>query len=121
VKQTQYLDSGFTPVTDAPTLFDLLTKVPSLPASGGSMPRPLGTGTKVTHKEIKGRFVLGGCVNPDTRSAAQAAAQEAAGTARGDYASLPVNEYDANNRVARDVTARQQRLAAGKRNTRKRN
>jgi hypothetical protein len=121
VKQTQSLDSGFTPVTDVPTLFDLFTKVPSLPASGGSMPRPLGTGTKVTHKEIKGRFVLGGFVNPDTRSAAQAAAQEAAGTARGDYASLPVNEYDANNRVARDVTARQQRLAAGKRNTRKRN
>ena len=75
--------------------------------------------TGITTKSVAGRFMIGHFQNPETRAAAQAAAQEAAATLRRDLSGQTINEYDANNRVAREVTARQQRLAAEKRNARR--
>lgn len=75
-----------------------------------------------------GRFVYGGFVNPDTRSAQQEAAQEAAAAESAARravlsgqaaASRGGQEYSTVQRIEREVTSRQQRLHAEKRNTRR--
>jgi hypothetical protein len=78
-----------------------------------------------------GRFVYGSFVNPDTRSAQQEAAQEAAaaesaarravlsGQAAASSRGGGQGEYSTVQRIEREVTSRQQRLHAEKRNTRR--
>jgi hypothetical protein len=74
---------------------------------------------------MKGRLIYGGFTNPDTRSAAQEALQQTAAAEAAQRRAAVMeaasrrNEYDAVRRIERDVTSRQQRLAADKRHTRK--
>jgi predicted secreted Zn-dependent protease len=73
---------------------------------------------------IRGRVVFNGFVNPDTRSARQdAAVQEAAEAAIERRKEVQASrerqgEFDATQRIEKEVTARMQRLAVNKRNTR---
>jgi exoribonuclease R len=75
------------------------------------------------HSNIGGRKTFANFINPNTR----AAQQEAAVSAASDAAALRrvavtlarTSEFDAARAVERTVTARTQKLAAGKRNTRK--
>jgi hypothetical protein len=74
---------------------------------------------------MTGRIIFGEFRNPDTRIAKQEAsiseASEAAKLRRSQAVAANVrnHEYDSTRRVENDVTARIQRLAAGKRSTRK--
>jgi hypothetical protein len=83
---------------------------------------PEGEDRKAT---MIGRLVFGEFVNPDTRSATQEAAIEAAAEAaaqrRGQVMANQARnkEYDTTRRIEMDVTSRNQKLAAGKRNVRK--
>ena len=88
--------------------------------------KKLSTSSKIFFEEsIKGRQIYGAFVNPDTRSAIQEAAQEAAAAEatqrRGQLlgALARRREYDTTRTIERNVTMRQQRLAAEKRNTRR--
>jgi hypothetical protein len=101
------------------SLFDLMQELFHL-ETGNLSSASLDPGTaQLTSKTVAGRFSWGGFENPDTRAAAQSVAQEAAAARRNDRPESVINEYDANNRMAREVTARQQRLAAEKRNARR--
>lgn len=80
--------------------------------------------TKVQEGLLQGRFVFENFVNPDTRSAAQDAAQQAAATAASDrrVAILEQRAYhneNATRNIERSVMGRQLRLDAGKRNARR--
>jgi hypothetical protein len=104
------------------TLFDLMRELPMVfyPETGNLSATSMGQSTaRLNCKTVAGRFSWGGFANPDTRAAAQLMAQEAAAALRNDRPGHVINEYDVNNRMAREVTARQQRLAAEKRNTRR--
>jgi hypothetical protein len=74
---------------------------------------------------MAGRAIFGEFVNPDTRSAANEAgilaASEAAALRREHVIAMSAHnaEYDTSRRIEKNVMARTQRLAAGKRNTRK--
>lgn len=74
---------------------------------------------------MPGRLVFGGFVNPDTRSAQQSKAIEDASTAALERRNEAMNRHEIQNtydtvcRIEKDITARQQRLAANKRSTRK--
>ena len=74
---------------------------------------------------MSGRVVFGNFVNPDTRSAQQEAAIKEASAAALERRNQAMagrtkqNEYDTTRRIESDVTARMQRLAASKRNTKK--
>ena len=74
---------------------------------------------------MAGRAIFGEFVNPDTRSAANEAgilaASEAAALRREHVMAMRAHnaEYDTSRRIEKNVMARTQRLAAGKRNTRK--
>ena len=87
-----------------------------------STPDPYDSNTRVP---FPGRLVFGAFVNPDTRSATQEAAIEAAAEAavyrREQLMSrrAQANEYDTSNKLVMNITSRTQRLAASKRNTRK--
>ena len=113
-------DPGFSPKPfEGPSLFDFMQRLPEMTLSESSDSHSsVGGSVGPTNMTVPGRLAWGGFVNPDTRSAAQAAAQEAAAALRNERP-LGVNEYDANNRVAREVTSRQQRKAAEKRNARR--
>jgi hypothetical protein len=74
---------------------------------------------------MTGRMIFGGFRNPDTHSAKQQAsiaeATEAALQRRNQVMANQARnkEFDTTHRIEKDTTARMQRLAAGKRNTRK--
>lgn len=74
---------------------------------------------------ITGRLIFDGFVNPDTRSAVQEAAIEAASAAAMQRREqvvanrARVSEYDTSRRIENNIMARTQKLSAGKRNTRK--
>lgn len=85
----------------------------------------LPTSSKVSSCAFPGRVVFGGFTNPDTRSAQQHKAIEDASSAAMERRNQALanharhGEYDTSRRIESTITARQQRLAAGKRNTRK--
>lgn len=72
-----------------------------------------------------GRRIFGDFVNPDTRSAQQEASIERASAAALERRNQAMasrakqNEYDTTRRIESDITARMQRLAANKRNTKR--
>jgi RNB domain len=78
-------------------------------------------------EEFRGRIVFHQFVNPDTKSATQEAAINAASEAAAQRRANAVqtqerrNEYDSARSIERNVMARTQRLAADKRNTRRSN
>ena len=71
-----------------------------------------------------GRIVVGEFSNPDTHQAEQAAAAKAASEAAAQRRTLhsqaAEGSYDAAKKIEREATARMQRLAAEKRNARRR-
>jgi hypothetical protein len=83
--------------------------------------KPRTTGESI----IPGRMIFCKFVNPDTRSAQQEAsileASEAAAERRNQIleARARQGEYDATKQIEKDVTARMQRLAVNKRNTKR--
>lgn len=78
-----------------------------------------------TDSSMPGRKTFGGFQNPDTRSATQEAAIAEASTAAAQRRATALasqsrrNEYDTTRNIERAVTARMQRLASEKRNTRR--
>mmetsp|Transcript_5422 Transcript_5422/g.13632 ORF Transcript_5422/g.13632 Transcript_5422/m.13632 type:complete len:116 (-) Transcript_5422:2550-2897(-) len=74
-----------------------------------------------------GRVIFGNFVNPDTRSARKEASMRQASAAALERRNQAIanraknNEYDISRRIESEVTARMQRLAAGKRDTKKGN
>jgi len=72
-----------------------------------------------------GRVVFGNFINPDTRSAQQEEAIKQASASALERRNQAMasrtkqNEYDTSRRIESDVTARMQRLAANKRNTKR--
>ena len=119
-------DSELSPWSlEGPSLFDLMQQLKEMALSdslnSSSFSSSLDSAMTPTSKVVPGRLSWGGFVNPDTRAAAQAVAQEAAAALRNERPAHTggVNEYDLNNRVAREVTSRQHRLAAEKRNARR--
>uniref|UniRef100_A0A7S4VSA2 DIS3-like exonuclease 1 n=2 Tax=Ditylum brightwellii TaxID=49249 RepID=A0A7S4VSA2_9STRA len=86
--------------------------------------------TKKTQKQkrvqtMPGRFVFGGFRNPDTHTASQEAAANAAAEAAAQRRNTVVQgqassrEYDVVRRIEKDIMSRMQRLAAEKRHTRR--
>lgn len=98
-----------------------LSITPTLPDTP-SRPRKIKTEFQSC---IGGRKVFGNFVNPDTQSAQQEAAISAASDAVAQrqiavgQSQARNNEFDTTRTIERTVTARAQKLAAGKRNTRK--
>jgi hypothetical protein len=74
---------------------------------------------------MPGRIIFGNFRNPDTHVAKQeatmAAAEEAAKERRSQMSAAigRNNEFNTSQQIERDTTARMQRLAAGKRNSRR--
>ena len=111
-----------------PSLYDATMKLQIQPVLSKT---PLRVRTKQNTSEgrgnavIPGRIVFGKFRNPDTLSAKQEAsiaeASESATQRRNQAMSIVArtNEFESNSRIERDATARMQRLAASKRNTRK--
>lgn len=115
--------------SSTPSLFDVIGNIPIRPVLS-EVPirsaRRAGALSQEHRTEVmKGRVVVGGFQNPDTRSAAQEAALQAAAAeasqrrANALEASSRRSEYDTAQHIQRNITMRQQRLAADKRNTRK--
>lgn len=110
-----------------PSISDLLSTIRVYPTLDGVPLRSTDVREAKTDRTmtIKGRLVYGNFVNPDTRSAAQEAAQQAAAeeaTQRRVNAlehSCRRNEYDRDKTVERMVTSRQQKLAGEKRSSRR--
>ncbi len=79
----------------------------------------------LSNNSMIGRLVFGNFVNPDTRSAQQEASIKQASAAAQERRNQAMasrtkhNEYDTTRRIESDVTARIQRLAASKRNTKR--
>jgi hypothetical protein len=113
------------------TVYHELLKIRSRPVLEGVPLRSRHGNPSVTppRKDITpsmaGRAIFGEFVNPDTRSAANEAgilaASEAAALRREHVMAMSAHnaEYDTSRRIEKNVMARTQRLAAGKRNTRK--
>ena len=82
--------------------------------------------SKITEREkpFPGRFIFSGFSNPDTRSAEQEAAQDAAAEASAQRRSMYTKAlqvgFDESRQIERETTARMQRLAAEKRSVRRR-
>jgi hypothetical protein len=99
----------------------ILPKVPFRTESSSSSKE------KATNRveSIKGRLSFGGFINPDTRTATQQAAMAAASEAAAQRRANVViqqnrqSEYSTSSNAERAATARMQRIAAEKRNTRK--
>ncbi|KAI2499286.1 3'-5'-exoribonuclease [Fragilaria crotonensis] len=112
------------PFPSANSIYKQLASLPITPHLPNAPSRPRATKADF-HSLIGGRKVFGHFVNPDTRNAQQEAAISAASdavaqlrlSANQSYARS--NEFDSVRTIERTVTARTQKLAAGKRNTRK--
>jgi hypothetical protein len=112
------------------SLFQLITSLTKRTAIGttgvsGRSREPIDAMPVNSNCTIAGRIVFGSFVNPDTRSARQELLQRnaASDAAQRRYQVQMIasrgNEYDSTNRLEREVTSRQQRLAAEKRNARR--
>ena len=114
-----------------PTIFDVIAAIPIRPVLSevpirSVRPRNDDKQQPIVRAEtMKGRVVWGDFRNPDTRSATQAAALQAASDEASQRranmleASSRRREFDTVKTIERNITMRQQRLAADKRNTRK--
>lgn len=114
-----------------PTIFDIISAIPIRPVLSNVPIRSVHRRNDDKQQQIirsetmKGRVVLGDFRNPDTRSATQAAALQAASDEASQRranmleASSRRREFDTVKTIERNVMMRQQRLAADKRNTRK--
>ena len=113
----------------ASSLYDVITAIPIRPVlpevSSRSIRRTDGNQPFARAETMKGRVVWGNFLNPDTRSASQAAALQDAATEASERRANMLQtmsqrrEFDTVNTIERNVTMRQQRLVADKRNTRK--
>lgn len=114
--------------TEGTSLFNVLTNLkkrrPDLP----EVPlRSARSGIEMPGRKelLRGRVIYGDFSNPDTRQAAQEAAQQAAAVEAAHRrahmleSSTRRNEFNTVSSIERNVTMRQQRLAADKRNTRR--
>ena len=112
------------PVLVADSIYEHLASLPITPNLPVSQNRPRPTKVDY-HCFIGGRKIFGHFVNPDTRNAQQEAAISAASDAvsqlrlAANQSYARNNEFDSVRTIERTVTARTQKLAAGKRNTRK--
>jgi RNB domain len=111
---------------DGASMFELLRNVRRrIPLGPGFNRSPVARNTSFRSEVLKGRVVYGGFTNPDTVSAAKAAAQFAAAEdaaerrAHVSDVSSKRSEFDSSRAIERTVTSRQQRLAGDKRNTRR--
>jgi len=110
-----------------PSLFDVVSDIPTQPMLPGPIRCLKRSGPQTPNRKetMKGRIILGDFQNPDTRSAVQEVALQAASAEAAQRranmleASSRRTEYDTVKNVERNVTMRQQRLAADKRNTRR--
>lgn len=113
--------------TSPTTMFEVLSKLSIRPVlqdvtTGERNPT---NATSRPEETLKGRMVFGKFVNPDLRSEIQRAAQTAAAAeaaqrrANLTQATARRQEYDTSRQIERNITLRQQRLAAEKRHTRR--
>ena len=123
---------GNTPKKANPsTVYEELSKMPIHPVlegvpirsrQNGSYTAPDETATSIL---IPGRIIFGSFVNPDTRTATQDAAIEAASEAAAKRRVQVMakiakdNEYNTTRQIEREATARAQRLAANKRHAKR--
>lgn len=112
------------PVLVPDSIYEQIAALPITPNLPDSRNRPRATKADY-HSLIGGRKVFCQFVNPDTRNAQQEAAISAASDAvtqlrlAANQSNARSNEFDSVRTIERTVTARTQKLAAGKRNTRK--
>jgi RNB domain len=130
--------SALTVHTDNLSLYDLVSAISIRPVLDVPLRRDLATNNINDNKrassttipstfieKFQGRRVFGGFINPDTRSYAQeeslrqAATETAVRRMNAMEAASRRNEFSQSQTTERNITSRQQRLAADKRNTRK--
>jgi VacB/RNase II family 3'-5' exoribonuclease len=106
------------------SIYEQIAALPITPKLPDAPSRPRATRAEF-HSVIGGRMIFGRFVNPNTRNAQQEAAISAASDAvaqlrlSANQSNARSNEFDNVRTIERTVTARAQKLAAGKRNTRK--
>jgi len=114
---------------EQPSMFYVLSSIKIKPRyplrcnrSDASIPKSRSTTARKS--SFPGRIVIGEFSNPDTQKAEQAAAAKAASEAAAQRRTLhsqaAEGSYDAAKKIEREATARMQRLAAERRNARRR-
>ena len=105
------------------SIYEQLAALPITPILPDAPSRPRKQTKAEFQSSIGGRKIFGSFVNPDTRGAQQEAAVSAASDA-GAHRRITAhharqNEFDTTRTIEKTVTARLQKLTAGKRNTKK--